>query len=352
MRVAIDISPTNSGHKARGIGSYTRNLIDEFKKGEWDINFEFFGNPSSPPLADIIHHPYFDLFFHTLPINKKGKRIVTIHDVIPLVFPDHFPSGVKGKINLALQKLALKNVDAVICDSQASKKDIVQKLSYPKEKIHVVYLAPGENFKKIVNRTKLSRVASKYSLPSEFVLYVGDVNWNKNILGLLDAVKIVGAHLVMVGQALINENLDQVKEISAKIKSLGFQNRITRTGFVSENDLNAIYNLAKVTILPSFYEGFGLPLLESMACGTPVVCSNVASLSEIAADVAIICNPSDPPNIAQKINYVLNLSQKQKNSLSQKCIQHAARFSCQKVAQETVKVYKNTVNAPIKILNY
>ena len=99
MRVAVDISPIRSGHKVRGIGSYTKNLIEEFKKGKEDIEFEFFESSASPPPVDIVHYPYFDLFFHTLPIKKKNSRVVTIHDVIPLVFPDYFPVGVKGYLS-------------------------------------------------------------------------------------------------------------------------------------------------------------------------------------------------------------------------------------------------------------
>ena len=303
MRVAIDVSPIKSGHKARGIGSYTKNLVEEFKKRTGGIEFEFFENPASPPPVDIIHYPYFDLFFHTLPIFKKSSRVVvTIHDVIPLVFPKHFLRGVKGSISLFLQRLALKNVDAVICDSNTSKKDIVQKLSYPSDKIHVVYLAPGENFKNIQDKKRLSKIATKYRLPVKFALYVGDVNWNKNILGLLEAVKIAKANLVMVGDSIVDHNLPQVKQIDAKISSLNIKDKVIRTGYVEDEDLVAIYNLAPLTVLPSFYEGFGLPVLESMACATSVVGSKLASIPEISGNAAIYCNPSDPKDIASKIS--------------------------------------------------
>lgn len=339
MKVAIDISPLMSGHKQRGIGSYTKNLVEEFKKEKGGIKFEFFESPSSPPPVDLVHYPYFDLFFHTLPIKKKTSRVVTIHDVIPLIFPEHFPVGIRGTINLLLQKLALKYVDAIICDSQASKNDIIKKLSVPENKIHVVYLAPSPNFKKISDRRRLSITARRYKLPSEFILYVGDVNWNKNIIGLLEAIKIANVNLVLVGESLVDESLNQVKEIGAKIESLGIKNKITRTGFVPEIDLISIYNLASLTIQPSFYEGFGLPVLESMACGTPIVCSNVASLSEIGINTAIFCNPESVNDISAKIDKALNFTKSQKEKLSRALIKHASRFSWQKVAQETIHVY-------------
>lgn len=337
MKVAIDISPTKTGHSTRGIGSYTKNLIEEFKKEKQGIEFEFFESPASPPLVDLVHYPYFDLFFHTLPIKKKTSRVVTIHDVIPLIFPQHFPVGIRGTTNLLLQKLALKDVDAVICDSQTSKNDIVKKLSVQEDKIHVVYLAPGPEFKRVSDQHQLSAVSRKYKLTPKFVLYVGDVNWNKNVTKILEAVKITKLNLVMVGKSLTDISLPQVKEIDSKIESLGIKNKIIRTGFIPENDLVAIYNLATVSILPSFYEGFGLPVLESMACGTPVVCSKVASLLEIGSNYAVYCDPENPLDISKKILLVLN---QHKTTLSSKLIKHASNFTWPKVTAQTVNVYK------------
>src|SRR3989338_5735874 len=343
VKVAIDISPLKTGHSVRGIGSYTKYLVEEFKKGEFkNIEFKFFESPTPPPLGDVIHYPYFDLFFHTLPILKKSSRVVvTIHDVIPLVFPNHFPTGIKGNINFFLQKFALNNVDAVIFDSKTSKDDIVSKLSIPEEKIHVVYLAPSPVFKKISVPKKLSQVVRKYDLPSQFVLYVGDVNWSKNIQNLLEAVNKSEVNLIMVGKALADESLAEVREINNLINKLNIKDKVFRVGYIKDYDLVAIYNLAQVTVLPSYYEGFGLPVLESMACGTPVVCSNVASLKEIGQDAAIFCDPTDPNDISKKIDMISKLTTTQKEKTSQKLIKHASKFSWEKVAGETIKVYKS-----------
>ena len=341
MKVALDISPVDSRHGVRGIGSYTKNLVREFRKKKWDIEFKFFEKPNSPPPAEVVHYPYFDLFFHTLPINSKSSRVVTIHDVIPLVFPKNFPIGIKGRINLFLQKGALRNAAAVICDSQTSKKDIVNKLSYPEDKIHVIYLAAGENFRKTHDQKKLSDVRKKYRLPTNFSLYVGDVNWNKNIHNLLRAVKLAKINLVMAGSALTDSNLPQTREIETDIKRLALEKQVKRVGYLNEEDLVNIYNLATLTVLPSYYEGFGLPVLESMACATPVVCSKVASLGEITDMAAIFCDPKDPSDIAKKITYVVNLPPKERERLSNKIQNNASKFTWHKVAQETIKVYKS-----------
>src|SRR5579872_4721031 len=135
MKIALDISPLKSAHKVRGIGSYTQNLLNQFKKNtQKDMEIVFFEDADAQIDADIIHHPYFDIFFRTLNTKKGTKTVVTIHDVIPLVFPNYFPVGPKGFLNLFFQKRALSKCDAIICDSQTSKKDIIEKLGQDKSK--------------------------------------------------------------------------------------------------------------------------------------------------------------------------------------------------------------------------
>jgi len=344
MRIAIDTSPLFTGHESRGIGAYTKNLVEEFKSGKWDFDFVFFDGKNYPADADLVHYPYFDLYFRTLPLKRDKVRIVTIHDVIPLVFPQHYPAGLKGRINFFFQKFALKNVDAVICDSRTSKEDIANKLSVPKSKIHVVYLAASPSFKKIDDQNFLNEVSKKYKLPKKFVLYVGDVNWHKNIENMLKAVKIAGCDLVIVGRAMVDDNIPQTREINGFIAKLGLNKRIIKTGFIEENDLAAIHNLAKFTLLPSYYEGFGLPVLESMACGTPVVASNVASIPEISKDNIFFCEPTDPRDIAKKIKEVFSMQQDKRDNLSRKLIDEAKKFSWHRVAAETANVYRSAIN--------
>src|SRR3989344_5836264 len=343
MRIAIDISPLKTGHESRGIGVYTRNLVEGFKSGKWDFDFIFFDGKNYPADADLVHYPYFDLYFRTLPLRRDKARIVTIHDVIPLVFPQHYPAGIKGRINFFFQKKALKKVDAVICDSKTSKEDIANKLSVPKNKIHVVYLAPSDKFRPINSPSVLSVVAKKYKLPKKFVLYVGDVNWHKNIENILEAVKIAKVNLVMVGKALTDNSIPQTREIENLIRKLGLTKQVIRTGFIEESNLAAIYNLAKVTLLPSFYEGFGLPVLESMACGTPVVASNVSSIPEISEDAIFFCEPTHPDDIAKKVKEVFSLPQDKLDELSEKLIGEAKKYSWHRVASETVNVYRSVI---------
>lgn len=340
MHVSLDISPTKTGHQVRGIGSYTKHLLEELKKvTKPNFKLTLFEDPASPPPADIIHYPYFDLFQRSLPLKKTAKRVVTIHDVIPLVFPDYFPAGIRGYINLFFQKRALGSIDAIICDSKTSKADIADKLLIDPAKIHVIFLAAANIFKKLDKPS--TTVVKKYKLPKEFILYIGDVNWNKNIPNLLQAVHLAKVNLVLVGKAFVDTNLAETKQIDKIIHRLGIGGQVIKTGFISDSNLVVIYNLAKVTVLPSFYEGFGLPVLESMACGTPVICSDVASLSEIAKPIAVICNPTDPKDIAQKITNVLKLAPKEFENLSQISQKHARQYSWAKTIEQTIKVYES-----------
>ena len=344
MKVAVDTSPLHTGHESRGIGIYTKNLVEEFKSGKWDFDLVFFDGKNYPADSDLVHYPYFDLYFRTLSLRRNKVRIVTIHDVIPLVFPQHYPVGIKGRINFFFQKIALKNVDAVICDSKTSKEDIANKLSVPKSKIHVVYLAASPSFKKIDDQNFLDEVSKKYELPEKFALYVGDVNWHKNIENMLKAVKIAGCDLVMVGKALTDDKIPQTREANSLIGKLKLSKQIIKTGFIEEDDLAAIYNLAKLTLLPSYYEGFGLPVLESMTCGTPVVASNIASIPEISKDKIFFCDPSAPQDIAKKIKEIFGLLPIKLESLSQKLQKESEKYSWHRVAAETANVYRSVIN--------
>lgn len=350
MKVIIDISPLKSAHKTRGIGMYTRRLVDAVREIDKDNKYILTTKSEHISNADIIHYPYFDLFFHTLPLKKKAKTVVTIHDLIPLIFPKDFPSGIKGKLGYFLQRTALKNVSAIITDSQNSKKDIIKYLSINENKISVVYLAAAKEFKP-KNEKEILEIRKKYNLPEKFVLYVGDINANKNLIQLIEAFSEINnsypkLHLVLVGRAFKNHKLAQVEEIKEKIASNKLEDKvhiISNVPLDPSNDLVAIYNAASVYIQPSLYEGFGLPILEAFACGTPVVASNVSSIPEITGDAAILFNPNSIQQIASGIIKATTLSETKRKKLIEKGILQAKKFSWKKTAQETIAIYKKTI---------
>lgn len=350
MKVIIDISPLKSAHKTRGIGMYTRRLVDAVREIDKDNKYILTTKSDHISDADIIHYPYFDLFFHTLPLKKQTKTVVTIHDLIPLMFPKDFPSGIKGKIRFFLQRTALKNVNTIITDSQNSKKDIIKYLNINENKISVVYLAAAKEFTP-KSEKEILEIRKKYNLPEKFVLYVGDVNANKNLIQLIEAFCEVNnshpkLHLVLVGRAFKNHKLVQVKEIKEKIVNSKLEDKvhiISNVPLDPSKDLVAIYNAASVYVQPSLYEGFGLPILEAFACGTPVVASNVSSIPEITGDAAILVNPNSIPQIASGIKKAITLSETNRNKLIEKGMLQAKKFSWKKTALETIAIYKKII---------
>jgi glycosyltransferase involved in cell wall biosynthesis len=354
MKISIDTSPLKSGHQFRGIGIYTKRLIEALKKVDKKNEYLFINHQSSiiSHQIDLVHYPYFDLFFLTLPLKKPWPTVVTIHDVIPLVFPKKYPKGIKGWIKFQVQKFSLKSAQAVITDSENSKKDIVRYLGYPKDKIYVIPLAPGEEFKKLViNHPPAGEagwslvIKQKYQLPDAFVLYVGDVNWNKNVPGLIRAFKKIkksGFQLVLIGKAFEDESLSETKKIIRLIEQLNLSNRTKILGFVPDEDLVAIYNLATCYCQPSFYEGFCLPVLEAMACGTPVVCGKTSSLPEVVGEAGVFVNPEDDNDIAKGLKKVLE-NKAIYNRLRKKGFKRVKQYSWPKTARETINVYQKVL---------
>lgn len=351
MKIAFDISPLHTGHfrqhQVRGSGFYVQHLQKALEVYEKDQNFAFFINENSLPRdIDLIHYPYFEPFFLTLPRKKITKTVVTIHDVTPLVFPKAFPSGIKGRIRWLMQKNALQNIDQIITDSEASKKDIARLTGMKKEKISVIYLAASEDFRKITLAIKeKEELIKKYSLPELFILYVGDATWNKNLPRIVQAAEIAKTPLIMVGKALV-QHIDTSNPWN---KDLIFvQNRTRnnpfarRIGYIPTDDLVQLYTLASALVFPSLYEGFGLPILEAMATGCPVITSKEGSLPEVAGDAAYFCDAYSIDNIADAIKAVTS-SRSIQNQLREKGFTHAKNFSWKNVADETVAVYKKTL---------
>lgn len=338
MNIAlIDPSSHAIQHRVRGAGFYAENLTKSLKKYYPEHNY-IFSSYDKVSEADIVHFLFFEPFFGTLPFFKRKKTIATVHDLTPLVFPQHFPSGLKGKIKWSLQKMALGKLDAIITDSKSSKADIVRFTGISEEKIKVIYLAAGENFRVI----KGSKSKIK-NLPEKFALYVGDATWNKNLVRLVEAAKKAQIPLVMTGNALVDTNFDKKNPWNVdllKVQDMASKDKnIIRTGFVSEEDLVSLYNTASVFIMPSLYEGFGLPILEAMACGCPVITTREGSLPEIAQDAALYVDAYNVDDIANSLKKIFS-DEDLRGKLSKKGLEQAKKFSWQKTANKTMDVYK------------
>lgn len=338
MNIAL-ISPKTHKlqHRVRGSGFYIenlkKNLIKYDNNNKYSLIYE--GDLISEKI-DLVHYAFFEPFFKTLPLFKKKKTVVTVHDLTPLKFPKYFPKGLRGSLKWQIQKLALKNADAIITDSYSSQADILKFVGIDKNKTHVIYLAAGKQFK------QLKSVRSKYNLPEKFALYVGDVTWNKNLPRLIEAIKKANIHLVLVGKALVQTDFDKSNPWNQdlkRIKELIEDDKLfIKLGFVNEEDLITLYNLATIFVMPSLYEGFGLPILEAMNCGCPVVTSREGSIPEVAGDAAFYVDAYDVDSISAGIKKVFS-DRNLREKLVEKGFVQAKKFSWEKTAKETIRVY-------------
>lgn len=341
-------------HRVRGAGVYAENLAKSLRKYFQKEIFTVCSLEKIPKDADIIHFLYFEPFFRTLPIIKKGKTVATVHDLTPLVFPKYFPKGIRGSFKWFIQRAALRRLNAIIADSFSSKKDIVKYAGISEKKVDVVYLATGEEYKRLkMQDVRLKNIRKKYELPEKFILYVGDVTWNKNLPRLIEAVRGINLPLVMVGKALTSKDYDRnnpwnrdLARVQELIEGSGSnaQSQIKTLGFVSDKDLVLLYNLATVLAMPSFYEGFGLPILEAMACGCPVVTTKEGSISEVAGDAAYYVDAHDVDSIAKGIKEVFLNTELQKK-LSEKGLDQSKEFSWKKTAAHTLRVYEKVLKS-------
>ncbi len=345
MKIALDLSLAKT-HRARGIGIYAQKLATYLPKIDKLHQYVLALNQPQLATTDLIHFPSFDFFYLTLPHKKTNKWIVTIHDTIPLIFPDQFPPGIRGKIKFIIQNHLLHQAEAIITDSQNSKRDIIKYLNLPESKIHVIYLGVEKVFKPITSVGILNQTLKKHHLHQPFILYIGDVNYNKNLPVLLEAFTLIPKpelELVLISRTW-KEKIPEVIALKNKIEDLKLTSRIKIIDTViSPKELIHIYNLASVYIQPSLYEGFGLPVLEAMACGTPVVATKVASLPEICGQAAIQVKP-EVGDMAAGIKQVLAFNQKQRQSTAKAGISQAAKFTWEKTAQETIRVYNKVLD--------
>lgn len=348
-RIVIDVSHFHPLHHHRGIGIYTKKLFSALQKSQQHV-YTLGKTTKDRRHADLVHFPNFDFFFLTLPQSKTTKWIITVHDVIPLVFPNGFPPGIKGTLKFKLQLRSLKKAEAIITDSINSQKDIHRYLEIPDEKVYVVPLGVSQNFKPLTDKKFLSQVRQKFHLEYPFMLYVGDVNYNKNLAVLLQAFAQLPKpklNLVMVSQAFKHPNIPEIAKLQKLAADLNISFRLRPLSEVSTEALVALYNEAEVYVQPSLYEGFGLPVLEALSCGTPVVTTNTSSLPEVSGEAAIVVEPTIS-GLATGIIEALNLSPAEKRKRIKLGRKHAAKFSWDNTARKTIEVYNQVLTNKIK----
>lgn len=338
MNIAIDVSPLDSGHRVRGVGMYVSLIKDNIEKFDSKNKYIFF-KEKVPQSIDLVFYPYFDPFSRVLPFSKKIKTAVTVHDLTPIKFRKNFPSGIRGSLNWRYNKLLLRKVDTVIVDSESSRKDVVALAGVDSRKVKVVYLAVSPIYRKLKGDNFRMEARKKFDLPENFLLYVGDVTWNKNLPRIIESAISTKINLVLVGKAIAETNFDKNNPWNSdrkKIKELVKENEnIKVLGFVPDEDLLKIYNTATAVVMPSLYEGFGLPVLEAMTCGCPVITSREGSLPEVGGEAVLYTDAYSKDSIKESILKIVS-DEKLRAQLSEKGIVQAKKFSTEKMMKDTI----------------
>ncbi len=288
----------------------------------------------------------FDLFHSLnseLPLFSNIKSIVTFHDLKYIKYPYFLNkfSTIKSKYLKYTMKKGAEKANKIIAVSQSTKKDIIHLLGIEKDKITVIYEASNLGMYSRTNDDILnSDILKKYSIQKPYFLYVGEKRPHKNLEGLIEAFAIFkekydsrNSSLVLIGK-----KYSTYHEYITMAENLGVKDSLIFTGFIPEKYLKTIYSEAEILLLLSFYEGFGIPILEAMECGIPVITSNISSMPEVAGEAAILVDPNNIPEIVEKMDNIVN-SKILRKQLIKSGLKRVKQFSWEMTARQTLKVY-------------
>lgn len=284
-----------------------------------------------------------DLHFspsYFVPLLKVCPNIVSVFDITFKVHPEWFTESKRFKFdNIFWSKV--KRAECILTCSQYSKKDIVRILEVPESKVKVLYPAADEIFKPVNDKNRIQAIKEKYGIAGEFILTVGAIHTRRNLEKLIEAFAIADGKLdtnpelfILGEKAPFSPDVD----IEGTAKRFGVEDRIIRAEYVPEEDLLLLYNACDLFVYPSLYEGFGLPVIEAMSCGTPVACSNVTSIPEVAGDAAIYFDPANTGEIADAI--VLGVTDVTiREQCSRLGLEQSMKFSWQRSAMELLDIF-------------
>lgn len=364
MRIGID------GRKLHdfGIGTYIRNLLRHLARIDRETEFVVFCRPEDRgslssigpnfravpepsgnysiaeqlriPLAvkrerlTLFHAPHY-----VLPPLVGCRSVVTIHDCIHLMFPQYLPNRLALAYARTSIGLAARRATRVLTVSESSKRDILRFVRTAPEKIDVIYNAYDERFGEEPREEDVVRVRERFQLHDEFVLYAGNVKPHKNLERLIQAFHLVRSrgleHLKLV---LIGDEISKYAALRRAVHQHRLHKYVRFLGYLPEETLAVMYRLASVFVFPSLYEGFGLPPLEAMASGTPVVTSNLSSLPEVADEAAVLVDPYDPGAIADGMYQVLT-DETLRRDLRRKGLARAHQFSWETSVRRVREIY-------------
>jgi glycosyltransferase involved in cell wall biosynthesis len=368
LKVGIDVRELERG-KATGIGQYLKNFLEVGVKDRYDWTFILFGNQNSAidldasnikkifipeyftVLWDQVQLPYYlakekiDVFltpYFKAPLIISCKLVVIINDLIPILSKEYRSlDRLCNRIYFkALAKASTVRANKIIAISHHSKIDILKNFKTPEDKVEIIHLSVDGSYRPLMNNLK--QVKNKYGIGKNYILYFGNFNPHKNVRTLLKAYSGLPREIKSQYQLVLGGRKDShCVELENCARQLGIENNVIFTGFIFEEDLPTIYSAASLFIFPSLYEGFGLPPLEAMACGTPVIVSNTTSLPEVVGDAGILLDPENVQKFTDAILTVLS-DNELKDKLREKGLSRAKKFTVHKTASNILNLLEKT----------
>jgi glycosyltransferase involved in cell wall biosynthesis len=365
MRIAIDVRKLHDF----GIGTYIRNLVRQLAKLDAATEYVLLCQEPDCALAaalgpnfravvdrspayslreqlsipatlrrervDVFHAPHY-----VLPVLTGRRSVVTIHDCIHLMFPQYLPNRAAYGYARASIWSAARRSSRILTVSESSKRDILRFFDVPAAKIDVIYNAIDDRFNLQPPEEEMVRVRERYQLHGDFVLYAGNVKPHKNLERLIEAFHLVRrGGLTDVKLVIIGDEVSKYAELRRAVHRHNLHKYVRFLGYMPDETLAVLYRLAAVFVFPSLYEGFGLPPLEAMASGAPVVTSNVSSLPEVAGDAALLVDPYDPQSIADGIRRILT-EPDLRQTLRARGFQRAGEFSWEQSVRRVRDIYR------------
>lgn len=373
MKIAID-GRAAKWYRGTGIGTYTYQLIDNLNQIDFLNQYLLFMPQKAPferqlrsnfktshamdnnkdnfweevRIPNILSDNEIDIYH--VPQNGVGlspnircSSVITLHDIIPLRMPETVSNRYLKIFNEDMPKI-IEKCNGIITVSEFSKNDIAKEFNFPEEKIFVTHLAAEDIYRPLNKLECKNLISKKYGINSDFILYVGGFSPRKNILGLIEAFSILLNHykkdikLIITGKHGVS--YEKYRQRAEDLKILP---NVIFPGFIPLEDMPLFYNASKIFVYPSFYEGFGLPPLEAMACGTPVIASSETSIPEVVGDAALHVNPN---NILKIYELMISILEDKVLSLSliNKGLIHSSKFNWKKTAYDTVDAYQSICN--------
>lgn len=349
MKISID-GRSALFYNGSGIGNYSSEIINKLLKINKEDSIKILPKNTNIPkfssFWELSKNPIelndkCDVFFNPhngigLPNKNANKIVTTLHDIIPSKLPKTVSESYLKIYNENIYKI-LKKSSYILTVSNFSKLDIMETFNINENKIFVTHLSPSKIYRPINQKLALSFLKKTFNINYNYILYIGGFSPRKNITRLIEAFSKVHDHNKKIKLIIVGTKGKSYNDYLNRCIKLNLINNVIFTGFVKTLYLPLLYNCASCFIYPSLYEGFGLPPLESMACGTPTIASNLTSIPEVLGTATLYINPYDVDDIYEKINLILN-NNKIRSSIIINGLNHVKNFSWEKTSLETLKI--------------